>query len=102
MCIRDRAEAMRVAAVSLIDRGLLKCSGTRLHTAPEAGPESVRRPIEKALLEKFRVSAEVTSMFDDSKLQSICYQYEETLQRVRLLPDNTITQIRRLIFAAAI
>ena len=46
-------ETMRVAAVSLVDRGLLTCSGTRLKKAPHAQSESVRRPIEKELLKKF-------------------------------------------------
>ena len=95
-------ETMRVAVVSLIDRGLLECDGTRLHTAKHAREESVRRPIEKALLRKFASAGEVTSMFDDSKLQPTCYEYEETLKRVRLLPDNSIMLVRRLICACAI
>ena len=95
-------EVMRVAVVSLIDRGLLECSGTRLHTAKHARPESVRREIDKALLKKFASSAEVSSMFDDFKLRSICYEYEETLKRVRLLPDNSITLVRTVIFSCVI
>jgi uncharacterized protein (TIGR04222 family) len=95
-------EVMRVAVVSLIDRGLLECSGTRLHTAKHARPESVRREIDRELLKKFSTEGEVTSMFDDFKLQSTCSEYEETLKRVRLLPDNSITLVRTIIFASAI
>ena len=95
-------EAMRVAVVSLIDRGLLVCTGTRLQTAKHARAETVRRPIEKALLSKFASSNEVTSMFDDSQLQTMCYEYEETLRRVRLLPDDFITGVRSTIFGCAI
>jgi len=96
------SEAMRVAAVSLIDRGLLHCAGTRLETASLTRSESVRRPIEKALLEKFVVSGEVASMFDDSRLKSTLKQYEETLKKVRLLPDESITLGRTVIFGTAL
>jgi len=95
-------ETMRVAAVSLIDRGLLVCSGTRLQTATNARAESVRRPVEKALLEKFASGGEAASMFQDSRLKLTCDQYEATLKRVRLLPDETIIQIRTIVFACAL
>jgi uncharacterized protein (TIGR04222 family) len=95
-------EAMRVAAVSLIDRGLLLCIGTRLQTAPHARGQSVRRPVERALLKKFVSSGEADSMFDDPEVKSTCQEYEQTLKQVRLLPDETIMQLRRLIFGCAV
>lgn len=95
-------EAMRVATVSLIDRGLLICSGTRLQTATHARSESVRRPIEKKLVERFVLSDEASSMFDDSKLKSTLSHYEQTLKKLRLLPDSFITQVRTLIFSCAL
>ena len=91
-------EAMRVATFSLIDRGLLTCSGTRLKTATHARSESVRRPIEKELLKKFASSGEASSMFNDSKLKSTCNEYEQTLKKVGLLPDDYITRVRTVIF----
>lgn len=96
------SEAMRVAAVSLIDRGLLLCVGTRLETATHARSEQVRRPIEKALLEKFASSGEAASMFGDSKLKSTLDHYEETLKKVGLLPDAFITEVRWWIFGGAL
>ncbi len=96
------SEAMRVAAISLIDRGLLLCNGTRLETAPDAQPRSVRRPLEKALLEKFVSSDDASSMFGDPKLKSTCREYEHTLKKMRLVPDESITLLRTLIFGAAI
>lgn len=45
-------ETLRVAAVSLIDRGLLVATGTQLQAAEKASPDAVRRPIEKELLAK--------------------------------------------------
>ena len=91
-------ETMRVAAVSLVDRGLLTCSGTRLKSAAHAQSESVRRPIEKELLRKFADSDEAASMFDDSNLKSACKEYEQTLKNVGLLPDDYITRVRLVMF----
>src|SRR5215204_5062644 len=96
------SEVMRVAAVSLIDRGLLICVGNRLQTAPHARPESVRRPVEKALLKKFVSSGDATSMFDDSGLKATCEEYERTLKKAGLLPDEAITQVRTIIFSFAL
>ena len=92
------AETMRVAAVSLVDRGLLTCSGTRLKAATNARSESVRRPVEKELLRKFASGEEAASMFDDSKLKSACKEYEQTLKKVGLLPDDYITRVRAVVF----
>jgi hypothetical protein len=72
------SEAMRVATVSLVDRGLLLCVATRLETAPHARPESVRRPIERAILEKFVSSGDADSMFADSKLKSALGQLDSS------------------------
>lgn len=96
------SEAMRVAAVSLIDRGLLICSTTRLQTADKARTESVRRPIEKALLEKFASGGEAASMFKDWKLKSACDEYEQKLKKLRLLPDDFVTLVRIAVFASAL
>ena len=96
------SETMRVAAVSLIDRGLLICSGTRLQTAARVRAEAVRRPIEKALIEKFTLGGEATSMFNDWKLKSVCEEYEYKLKKVRLLPDDSVTLVRITVFASAL
>lgn len=96
------SETMRVAAVSLIDRGLLTCSVTRLQTAAKARTEAVRRPIEKALLEKFSSGGEAASMFNDWKLKSACDEYEQKLKKVRLLPDDSVTAVRVTVFASAL
>jgi len=74
-------EALRVAMVSLIDRGLLIVNGTQIQRASNARPDSVRRPIERALLEAYARPGEATSIFNDSKLKSACASYEETLKK---------------------
>lgn len=80
------AEALKVAAFALIDRGLLKLSNTNdeLTSAPNA-EELVRRPIEKSVLALFRKSTEATRLFEDAELNPACKQYLQELTDARLL-----------------
>ncbi len=96
------AEVLRVATVSLIDRGLLVASDTSLKRAEHASPESARRPIEQALLKKYARAGEVSWMFEDDGLMKACESYGVTLRRAQLLADENVTQARliRLVIAA--
>ena len=98
---RGDTETLRVAAVSLVDRGLLTATGTQLKRAENVNAESVRRPIEKELLHKFNRADEATAMFDDARLQATCKPYEETLKNAGLLPNESIKSARltRLLIA---
>lgn len=78
------AEVLRVATVSLIDRGLLVAEGTTLKRAENAPPESARRPVEQALLKKYARGGEVSSMFEDDGLKKVCESYNVTLRRAQL------------------
>ena len=97
-------EMLCVGLVSLIDRGLLAVNGTQIQRAPNATPNSVRRPIEKALLEIYEKPGTATSIFDDPGLKPICDEHKETLERNGLLPDAGVAQARlvRLIFACCL
>ena len=97
-------ETLRVAAVSLIDRGLLIATGTQLKTADTASADAVRRPIEKELLRKFKRADEATAIFDDSRLRATCKPYEQTLKNAGLLPSESIVGARwtRLLIVCAI
>jgi uncharacterized protein (TIGR04222 family) len=97
-------ETLRVAAVSLIDRGLLIATGTQLKAADNASPEAVRRPIEKELLRRFKRPDEATAIFDDSRLQATCKPYEQTLKTAGLLPSESIVGARwtRLLIVCAV
>ena len=97
-------ETLRVAAVSLIDRGLLVATGTQLKTADNASPDAVRKPIEKELLRKFKRADEASSIFDDSRLKATCRPYEQTLKNAGLLPNESIERARwsRLLIAGGI
>lgn len=96
------AEVLRVATVTLIDRGLLKAEGTRLYRAEHASPNAVRRPVEQALLKKYASGGEAVWMFEDDGLKTACQEYERALKKVQLLPDASVNQarLRRLVVAA--
>ena len=94
-------ETMRVAVVSLIDRGLLVATGSQLERADRVSPSSVRRPIENWLLRKFEKAGEASSIYSDSSLQATCKVYEQTLKNAGLLPSREIQRARvlRLLLA---
>ena len=97
----DAPEALRVATVSLIDRGLLVATGSRIKCADNASIASVRRPIEKELLRKFKTADEATSIYEDRGLLATCKPYELTLEDAGLLPSEDIQRARltRLLLA---
>ena len=94
-------EALRVATVALIDKGLLVATGSRIKRADSASPDSVRRPIERELLRKFRAAHEATSIYKDHGLLATCKPYEQTLRNAGLLPNEEINRARftRLLLA---
>ena len=95
-------EAMAVALVSLIDRGLLVLNGTVIERAANAGPHSVRRTLEKALMETYAKPGTATSILIDPKLQAVCENYREALKRDQLLPDHSLSRARILRFIVII
>jgi uncharacterized protein (TIGR04222 family) len=94
-------EALRVAAVSLVDRGLLEAAGERLHTAREDAADLARRPIEKLLLRKFVTPGEAASIFDDAAAIDAGAVYGQTLVQLGLWPDAAAARMRNLRFTAA-
>ncbi len=95
-------EALRVAAISLIDRGLLKVDETNLVVAHESVGDLVRRPIEKALLREFQTPDEATSIFNSGDLAASCVEHEQTLTGFNLLPDATTKAARWRSFFIAL
>jgi uncharacterized protein (TIGR04222 family) len=109
------SEALRVAALSLIDRGLLalRSSGTsvlfpgdsqnRLEVKDTSAIDAAKRPIEKRVLEAFKTSQPISTM--NSLLGcSACLDYTLNLERFGLLPGPEIraARQRRLWIALAI
>lgn len=98
-------EALRVASVSLVDRGLLTARDDgQLVTERSEAVDLVRRPIEKALLERFKVPAAASSIFADPTLAAACEDYERRLVGLGLLPGaaQKAANRRRLVVAVAV
>lgn len=95
-------EALRLATVSLIDRGLLTVQGERLVTAKDVTPALVQRTIEKALLEKFTTPDSATAVFNDRRLEYACAEYKPTLSHLGLLPSSADRDARRWRFTVAL
>ena len=94
-------ETLRVATVSMIDRGLLLATGTQLKTADHASPDSVRKPVERELLIRFKRPDEAKSIFEDSRLRATTKPYDKALKEAGLLPNESIVGARwsRLLIA---
>jgi len=97
-------ETMRVAAVSLIDRGLLQLRDERLTVVDDKATELVRRPVEAAVLRRAQAAASVHSFFDSRTIKAAAAEYKAKLQQLRLLPDQQISNARtfQLVIALAI
>lgn len=88
-------EALKIAVLSLIDRGLLEISENNLKTKNQASFENVRRPIEKAILNLYASYGRVQEMNNDESLRSACLEYNESLQRSQLITSESVYQSRR-------
>jgi len=95
-----KSEALRVAAISLIDRGLLKYDAEEGQIASRFsdGLEYALRPIEKGILIKFRRPQSSTHLFDDESLQGYCEDYQNSLGERHLVATNETYELRQPIF----
>jgi uncharacterized protein (TIGR04222 family) len=100
--LRGGEEAtVRVAAISLIDRGLLRADGEHLSAASKNAEQIVHRPVEKALLRRSRVVREIARTSESESLKAACKEYKDKLQELGLLPNEKIASARlnRLLIA---
>jgi uncharacterized protein (TIGR04222 family) len=95
-------EALRVATMNLINRGLIDVkTDDRLHTPdPQA---QVSKPSERGILEKFKVAQAATQIFSDRTLRrTVTAECQPTLARMGLIPDASRQGVRAvLLFAGA-
>ena len=110
------SEVLRVAVLSLIDRGLLtlKSSGkpslfsadaeNRLEVKDPAAIDTVKRPIEKRVLEAFKTAQPISTTMDSLIGCSACLDYTLDLEKLGLLPGPDIRDARqrRLRIALAV
>ena len=97
-------EVIRVATVSLTDRGLVKVYDDRLSVANEAALNLVRRPIERAILQRLTIATDFATLIESPTVRAACKEYQDKLQQLRLLPDEKLSgaRLNRLLIALAI
>jgi uncharacterized protein (TIGR04222 family) len=95
-------EALRVAVVSLIDRGLLETRANDALRARDGAERIPGPPIERMVLRDFRFERPATQIFTESDAEGACDGYRDQLTRLGLLPDGAARAARRWRMSAAI
>lgn len=96
-----RAEVIRVAVVSLLERKLLEVDGDEL-IAKIADPEKVRRPLDRAILDLFRKKDKASALFVDPIVVREADAVGASLTRRKLLPDAATVRRRIGVFFAGL
>ena len=84
-------EALRIASVALIDRGLLTADASnnyQLKIKDNNSVELANRPIEKWLLLECLSARRAADLFYTSELIKICKPYQDKLTHLGLLPNS--------------
>lgn len=95
-------EALRVATVGLIDRGLLSVDEGTGMVASRVKPDAVRRPIEQALVEHFEGGHLAPTVFGNPGLAKACEEYERKLSTLGLVPSSGRKAARRTLLLVAL
>ena len=86
-------EALRIATIALVDRGLLIAQDDILHTKNDVAVELVNRPIEKAVLKQYLTAGSADTIFSSSHVRAPCEEYRlALLQRGLIADDATFKQ----------
>jgi uncharacterized protein (TIGR04222 family) len=93
-----REEAWRVSVISLVDRGMLVMDGRLVRRADNVVYDMVGRPIERAVLEKFRVPGKAVAVLESRNLTQVFQFYQDSLERLGLLPDAAVFNARLMRF----
>lgn len=96
-------EALRITVFSLIDRGLLKASGSEV-AAEKGAQEMVRRPVEQAVISCFSAPRKVQEVFTEGMSLHAGEEFCRELAAEGLMADSSILLKRRsaLLFALAV
>ena len=93
-----REEAWRVSVISLVDRGMLVMDGRLVRRADNVAYDMVGRPMERAVLEKFRVPGKAVTVLESRNLTQVFQFYQDSLERLGLLPDAAVFNARLMRF----
>jgi uncharacterized protein (TIGR04222 family) len=99
---RGRPEAIHVAALSLIDRGLIVADGDLLRAADADAVHKVRRPLERAILERLQAPTRGADLYDATEVQRAADRLGDSLKRLGLLPTELAFVRRIAIFLVAL
>ena len=86
-------ESLRIVLFSLIDRGLLKASGTKVE-AEQHAKEMVRRPVEQSVVAFFSLPRQVQEIFSDSAALNAGNVYCRELAAEGLMAHSTVFENR--------
>jgi len=90
-------EAIRVAIVSLVDRGLLNPTGSMVKIAGSSAIEQARRPIEKNILAMCRSATHTDTLLGAGPEADVRSIYEGLLGSHGLVADEKAKQLRAAI-----
>jgi len=89
-------EALRVAVISLVDRGMLAMDDQIIRRADHVASDMAKHSIEYEVLKKFGNPGEAHSIFKDDNLKSLLQTYRDKLERAGLMPDADVRRDRRM------
>jgi uncharacterized protein (TIGR04222 family) len=94
-------EALRVAVVTLVDRGMLVMNDQIIRRADHITSGMAKNAIEYEVLKKFAVPGEAASVFKDDSLKSVFEPYRHELELAGLMPDSAVrlARLKRLLLA---
>lgn len=90
----DKNELLRVAMISLIDRGLMLVDRDAVQTTTIGRESLARKRIERELLEFCVARREPKEIFEAKAFELSVAEYELELSRMRLLPDDAQKEAR--------
>ncbi len=92
-------ELVRVAVVSLVDRGLLSVQNDKVQTTIIGRETQARKQIEREILAYCNTTREPKELFSTHHFTLAEMEYENELARMQLMPDDATKQRRRALFA---
>lgn len=95
-------EALKIATISLVDRGLLKADGENLKIKNKDALKAAHRPIEQAVLSRYQTSGPAEDILSGAESLPACRQYREKLKEQDLLVGPRFMETRFIPGVAAL
>jgi uncharacterized protein (TIGR04222 family) len=87
-------EAIKIAIISLVDRGLLEIDKDSIRAANTDAASLAVRPIERAILSRYAIAGKATKILAGADALPACVAYRKTLVQQGLLPGSAIYRAR--------